>query len=1127
MTGTVGPDQLAHLLDPGIELTAEQAAVIGAPFESRLVEAGAGSGKTLVMALRVVYLVVNHLALPEQILGLTFTRKAAAELASRIRRALRATSAIGPQDIGGVPTVSTYDAYAGGLVKNYGLRRGFDPDARLISAAESWALACEVVEGWNGQLPGGEGGAEEFVSLNVDELARRVLKMAEELTNHGVSYEQFADEVSRLKAACELPDSPTPGGRRGRPPALPEALKSGLPALEKRLVTAHLAGRYQQLKAERGLVNFFDQAARAAQIASQDQDARQSESEQFKAVLLDEFQDTSTPQLELLATIFRGTPVMAVGDSNQAIYGWRGASAAALDQFRTRFATAGHAPSPEPVPRLTLSQARRNDLAILDIANQLVQPFRQAASDGQAAAPVLRPRPEAGQGVAQVAYLAAEGEEAQAVAEFMNTHWQATLDSSEPRTAAVLVRKGGQIAAIVKALEAAGLEYQVIGRGGLLAAPEVRDVVCALTASQDLTRGDAFMRLAASPRFAIGISDLQALDRMLRSPHGRGEPHPAEEVFALDRLDALTNSTEPPPGLSAEGLRRLRGLGAMLRRIRGAARHLGLPELVIETERVLGLDIDLLARFGPAGRAQILRLATEAHGFGLGQDRPSVTAFLSWLEAEEDIGSGLEPAETPAPGGAIQVLTIHAAKGLEWDVVAVPGLEEGGLPGIEPTKGQYRALGWLSDSRRAGASGGLPWGLRLDRDSLPTADLGAVSDRSGLRAACEDLVTRMGQHFLDEDRRVAYVAATRAKTHLLLSGHWSRPDRLKLAPPGLFMEELAEAGLVDRSTWAPKPEDSETLEAPPLGAGPELDVPIWPEPDPLGGRAPEVRAGAQAVIEAMERFAADASATAAASPLSAQPVPSAKTSGDRSGGIPPVRQTGSVSPVVAISLLEGIGSDLALQAAAFLRQAGQDQRTPSVQLGGHLTTTTLSHLLTNPDSAALDLRRPIPHQPSRGASIGQEFHRLAALDLAARGRLAGVQLTLDESDLAPVPSDSQLAATVQKLLQRFRESQWMTSAFTPRSVEATVESVQLGRTLIARIDATFTDSAGRIVVVDWKTTRSNRGSAWPVHSAQVRLYQAALAQMEGQAPEDIIGFVHYVSENLSVPVAWEPFQPLA
>ncbi|MDR1634198.1 MAG: ATP-dependent helicase [Bifidobacteriaceae bacterium] len=1106
MSPRVTPQRLAEIIDGGIILTDEQVEVIGAPMASRLVVAGAGAGKTFVMALRVVYLAANGLVRPDAILGLTFTRKAAAELGRRIRVMLARLPAelVGDQDAAW-PVVSTYDAYASSLVRSYGLQVGADPDARILTQAQRWQLAVDVVEGWAG---------DPDLDTSAGWLANLLMVLADQTADNEVEPDRLIEFLD--DAICDLAGKP-PGlnPETGRPKkALPAGMDGVVRALKNRRAAAELIDRYRARKLEQGAMDFADQAAWARRLTrfelgepasgsavgrNSDSPAdrpggrdlpanpvAQAERDRFKAVVLDEFQDTSAAQIDFLSALFGRLPVMAVGDPNQSIYGWRGASATALAAFLDRFGAVGPDGAVAPTTVLPLSVARRNDRAILDVANRVSAPLRR---DSPVDLPELEPRAEAGAGRVNSAYFETRAAEAQVIAAYLSEHWARWLDGPSPRTAAVLVRTGAQIDPIAAALAEAGLEYQIIGRGGLLRAPEVRDVVSALAASQDLTRGDAFMRLAASPRFALGIKDLDGLARLARqggdAPVALGQRlDSTERLTALDALESImAGEIREDCGISPEGLRRLRRIGRVLRRIRQAAAYLSLPELVLETERALGLDIDLMAAPGAAGRSQINQLTAQAHAYAQNQEQVSLTGFLNWLEAEEEHADGLELADVPAPDGAIQVLTVHGAKGLEWDVVCVPGLVQGGFPavGVKEIDGEQRpvGLGWLSDARRSGSSGGLPWPLRLDRAALPAFEHRTASDVVELGEVFDDFKGAVGNHLLAEERRVAYVAVTRAKTHLFLSGSWSTTTPKAGNQPSVFLQELLEAGLVDAAPWAEDPG-----EVPPEQASESFAV--WPPEQPAGRRGPALARGAAAV---------------------------ARAGRDLPGGL---------RPAEAIRLLGQMDSDLAARAALLLgeRELSAPERVVALPLQS--SATALVSLISQPDEALERLRRPVPAQPSRGAGLGEEFHRRVALELAAAGRQRVHQDMLDAVLLAAHHADSAAEAQLNRLMDRFRQSRWMSGTDTLVAVETELEIELLGRSVVARIDAVFRDQAGRTIVVDWKTGRSDRGQAKPAHLDQVRLYQAALARQEGVSPEQIGGYVHYIMEDLSVAVDCPP-----
>ena len=179
-----GPADRAALGNPGP--TAEQQAVIEAPLRPLLVVAGAGSGKTETMASRVVWLVANGHVEPDQVLGLTFTRKAATELAERIARRLRRLRHVGlwtpdveedgAEVLGGTPTVSTYHSYAGRLVREHVLRLGIEPESRLLSEAAAWQFAAEVVERYDGPM--------DDVGFAASTVTAAVVDLAGEMAEH-------------------------------------------------------------------------------------------------------------------------------------------------------------------------------------------------------------------------------------------------------------------------------------------------------------------------------------------------------------------------------------------------------------------------------------------------------------------------------------------------------------------------------------------------------------------------------------------------------------------------------------------------------------------------------------------------------------------------------------------------------------------------------------------------------------------------------------------------------------------------------------------------------------------------------------------------------------------------------
>ena len=359
----MSPEQLARRLGESFPPTVEQAEAVSAPLRAHVVVAGAGSGKTQTMGLRVVWLVANGLVEPHRVLGLTFTRKAAAELGERVRRMLRAlaprhdespflTDAVAASLRTGEPTVTTYHSYAAGLVGEHALRIGLEPETRLVGEAVSWQYAAQVAESYDGDM--------EAVDRVLTTTTGDVLALAGEMSEHLRETSEVAVLTGRVRAHLEA--LPRADGQRTKG-HYAEVL-TWMRCLDARLALLPLVERYTALKRSRGAMDYGDQVAVAARIAREHPEVADVERGRFGAVLLDEYQDTGEAQRVLLTSLFgRGHPVTAVGDPRQSIYGWRGASAGNLERFGSDFA------GEQPAGQSGLTVSFRNGEAILGAAN--------------------------------------------------------------------------------------------------------------------------------------------------------------------------------------------------------------------------------------------------------------------------------------------------------------------------------------------------------------------------------------------------------------------------------------------------------------------------------------------------------------------------------------------------------------------------------------------------------------------------------------------------------------------------------------------------------------------------------------------------------------------------------------
>ena len=746
-------------------------AIENAPLDSpALVVAGAGSGKTELLAVRVLWLVANGYARPEQILGLTFTRKAATELSKRIFEALvklRETS-FWPEELDYeflAPTISTYNAFSNQIFKDNCLALGYENESTLLSEAAAFQLAREVCVRYGSEVSG----SLSDLDLNLDTLVQKVLELSQALSDNG----QSADAVRSVieGTAHHIGSLPKKAGQDiDSRFAYIEELVEGLKPTP---LIAELAEKFQQEKKRRSMVDYSDQVALAYKAVSGNSTASELIRGSFSAILLDEYQDTSVLQTKLLSTLFGNKSVFAVGDPNQSIYGWRGASSSNLDQFGEDFGSVRH---------FSLKTSWRNPIKVLEMANRIALPLQEPASYEETSSkakhvlPVkLVAKPGAIEGTTEFAFKQTIEEEAAAVANWLKPA------TTEGKKCAVLMRKRSSMALFVEKLQAQGIEVEVVGLGGLLELPEIVDLVCALKVVQRADSGSELIRLLTGARWRIGVKDIDRLFVLARKLSGpRQEGVYREEITIVEALDLVLNEKlELLSEFSPESLYRLQEAARLFQNLRSAT-ALPLTDFVRLCAEELWLDIELRANPKLSNPlAQLNSFYEIVAGFGSASASALLGQFLNWLEYATKKERFEIPRVTPG-AGVVQVLTIHAAKGLEWDFVAIPNLVEDDFPS-KPRS----VSGWLSGAE-------LPYPLRGDAGSLPVFDFESATIQSELKAAADKFKSDNKEHQLREEFRLIYVATTRAKEALLLSGSYWKPANSGSRKPSRFMAELAE-----------------------------------------------------------------------------------------------------------------------------------------------------------------------------------------------------------------------------------------------------------------------------------------------------------------------------------------------
>jgi DNA helicase-2/ATP-dependent DNA helicase PcrA len=1076
--------------------TSEQVAVIESGPSPALVVAGAGSGKTATMAARVVWLVANGHLRREEVLGLTFTRKAAGELGERIssrldrideytRRGLLpllpelvASGRLGEQlpksdrerrefldklaeefgvsapsadqdDASALllrPKVATYNSFADALVREHGAQIGRDSDAVLLSESAAWLLARRVV------IESKDPGLAEL-DIAPNTLAGLVVDLAGTALDHRADLEEVAtwgrDWVKQLLPHVE----------RDRGPGHPENAADALTRLD---MLAKLAIAYGEAKVQRGVFDFADQVSGALDVIEQSPAVAEQLRDQYRVVLLDEYQDTSALQASLLASIFADTPVMAVGDPNQAIYGWRGASANNLFAFGSVFSADGRA------ERFNLSISFRNDRNILKAANALLADRKDASV---LEVPSLRASEHASSGRVAVAYKETIEDEAAAVADwFVSVRQQHVAGGNElsSHSGAILFRAKKHMQLFAEALGERGIPYRVLGLGGLLATPEVTDVVSVLQVIDDTTAGSALIRILAGPRFAIGLSDLSALHSLAKTlarrdvkfapldedlvERLRSSAGPDESASIIDTLD-FVRTAKPGSGLlsgfSELGVARLREAGEMFARLRMASR-MPLPELLRQIETELRLDIELPANEarGPASRAMSMLRAfnDEVRTFLSASERESISALLAWIEhaAEKD---ELRPRPEPAEPGVVQLLTIHGAKGLEWDAVATVRWVAGEMPGVPKNM-----MGWLRN-------GQLPYVFRKDRDALPQLQWDDTEpfDRKNIDRSISAFREQERGYLEAEQRRLAYVALTRARTDLLISGSWwatqqkPRPQSEYLAPiiDSLGLDEIKATEYIEN----PRGKEGRTLS--------------WPL-DPLGSRRKVVESAA-----ALVRGVTDAEASA--------------------------------------------------ELALLLAEREERRRTQVFAQPRRVSASMYKDLLADYGGVLHAIARPMPERPFPQTALGTLFHNWVEQRYQTAG-VASLDDSLWESDqeteFAGAASKDELVA-FEKLKANFERSAW--GRLAPRHVELEIQfpfgdaAEDSEHIVICKLDAVFETIAGRIEIVDWKTGKppANKREK-DGRMIQLALYRLAYHYRFGVPLDQIDVALYYVADDLVI-----------
>lgn len=1026
-----------------IAFTPEQNNAIKHATSPGVIIAGAGSGKTTVMGARVMHLVKNENIPADGILGLTFTNLATGELRSQIRENLRELEAQkslsnGELDDFAEPTITTYHSFSSKLVKEFGILLGIEPDHDIISDVRRNQICSKTISNSNLDL----------VSLGATfgTILERVLKLDDSLSDTAVSTEALIEFDTELltKAATHSPDSPNS--------------KFEINA-RKRIILAQLVDEFRLMKLSYNVLDYADMTRIALELVKFEKVQEQFQN-QYKMVLLDEYQDTSIAQRKLLQTLFpSGHPVNAVGDPLQSIYAFRGASSRNISEFTTHFPLADGSDS----PRFSLPLTQRNGKNIVRAANALTDRLRQA--DAHPELSELVARDDLHPGIIHIASFETKEEEANWILSEID---KAKALGIAPEQIALLFRERDGIDWALKFLNEANVAAQVRTKTDLLVVPEIVEIISMLRVIAQPAANSAWIRLLTGSRWQIGDRDLAIIGRVAANlAHNQRvvgkrdlESTLQAAVAGSDLVEntaygdaILEIATNGNPQLSPEAVLRIKNLNAEIEFLRY---HAGEPlkNFVYRVASVSGLLIETVAENERIKRGMDSNLRTF---FSLVADFNSLIgetnlfAFLKWIEDSAKFKKKVEISGI-AHKGAVQLITVHSSKGLQFDAVIMPTLAEGIFPSSEG------AENWVTNSFV------VPLPLRDEKMHSTLASYPDANVKWDTKYEKEyDALRKLNDSL--EERRLAYVGITRTRKFLALSTSAVDPTVKDLRAPSIFFKELLEVclNIVDN--------------------GDDENIAIGPIHEFFAGKNKYINdkvTGSWPIEINSDAFVRIKTSAATVKRL-------------MSGTFIPERLPGTIADEWDIAIK-------AIEAEMSIVESPQKL----VQLPESLSVTQIQHLARDEASFVANLIRPMPVEPVAAAAQGTAFH--AFIENWAGGRLVSTLPSMDSLDVTEQERID--TPTLSKYKETFKNSKWAKEF--PFVVEAPF-AISLGGYIVrGRIDAVYKDG-DNYTLVDWKTNAKANAD-----TLQLAIYRLAWADSMNVPLENISASFYYVALDETV-----------
>lgn len=1000
----------------GFALSEQQWNAVSSDLIPSVMIAGAGSGKTTSMSARIAWLVGSGYVLPENILGLTFTTKATAQLLESARSTInnlsRTFPGLVPEDSSD-PIISTYNSFAAGVVREFGSLLGRDFTGEVLSEGARYQYAYRLVCSTDIDMSAIHVNPASVTSsmLTLDgELSELAIEPSE-IRSHDITLLDYLNSFSKHN----------------------DSTRRMIAATGSRIALSRLVDQWRALKAERDLIEFSDQVRLAREIVQSFPEVASTIRSRFAVALLDEYQDTSISQRILLQEIFgSGFPLTAVGDPCQAIYGWRGASVANINDFTEHFPLLELSPSPV----FKLTKNRRSGIKILEAANVISETLRVEHPHVE----VLDPERDHPGFLTLGLFDTAEQEVEWMADRIASQH--ASLGDSED--IAVLSPTTSYLIRMRDLLRARGVPVQLHSSADLLAEPIVVDLQSLLTVVHEPTANPEFLRWATGVRFRIGARDIAALGQRASELSATSSRRRAENVDqalaeAVDGIDSVDiNSISDAlfdlgdrDQYSDEAYLRFTRMAEIIRELRSLT---GLPlvEFIGVACRLSGVDIQSQIDTG-SDREHIavsafIDLAAE---FTDADGRVSLGAFLERLSDIKRFDIDVD-FEQPVDPRAVQLFTVYKAKGLEFTHVYIPNMTKDSFPGGRKPRN------WTTDPSM------VPWPTRKDAP----AELANFPDYSTFNWPARVHKDEYLGHFaayreLDSDR-LAYVAVTRAKDSLTMTSSWWGFGHKKPRGPHRYLQQIHQhfAGLdIEIPVWVSEPSEERPIE---VDSSKDSS---WPVPVP------------ESVVDSLQE------------------------------------QARFVLGSVQTSNPSGLTHTEAIQVAEWRQSLDRLREEYSrlhsdlkrVALPPSMGASTMMRALREPEELAKDLARPMPRRPSVVANKGTVVHALIEEHYSSRALfdpddLFGFDDPDSQSEFGVITD-----AEIEQLRQAFLSTRF--AAMTPVAVEQPF-SISLGGVPVSGyIDAIF-QIDGRYLVVDWKT-----GTSAHLDPMQLAIYRLAWSRI--------------------------------